>query len=424
MLKVAHLSHGYNVGGAALVAHQLHENLHSRQLVQSNFISAFGLNPGSSSTLRFLSNKKPSRVINLLKRKIADSILTLQRTSNPNYRSLSLFPSGTLKRLNLCTPDLVHLHWVQGELLSIEEIARIQQPIVWTLHDSWPFLGSEHHPSDVNDCRFHHSYTSQNRPRTSFGIDIDAWTWWRKKRAWQGLDPVFVAPSTWLASQLRQSALFHRSQVVVIPNPVSEVFFNCPSTDTLVSFKNRYLPREIHNSRLVVAGSAFAENDKNKNFQAISSLPRSLSDRFVATTFVTFGNQSISTYKYNPAANTTHLGRLSKDDLSCLLHLASLVVVPSLQESFCLVAAEAQATSTPVVALKGTGIDDIVINGVTGLTTTCDELVSASLSILENPSWEKKLSISAFKQVASKYMLDAVVDQYLSLYYAVTSVNS
>ena len=54
--------------------------------------------------------------------------------------------------------DLVHLHWVQGEMISIESIGRINKPLVWTLHDNWAFLGSEHLPLNESDIRYKEGY--------------------------------------------------------------------------------------------------------------------------------------------------------------------------------------------------------------------------------------------------------------------------
>ena len=58
--------------------------------------------------------------------------------------------------------DLINLHWIQGEMISIEEIGRIKKPIVWTLHDAWPFCGTEHFPNGLNDKRYEYGYFRSN----------------------------------------------------------------------------------------------------------------------------------------------------------------------------------------------------------------------------------------------------------------------
>ena len=69
------------------------------------------------------------------------------------------------------------MHWIQGEMISIEEIGRIKKPIVWTMHDSWPFCGAEHHPNGLHDLRYVEGYKRQNRNSFNEGIDLDKLTW-------------------------------------------------------------------------------------------------------------------------------------------------------------------------------------------------------------------------------------------------------
>jgi len=49
-----------------------------------------------------------------------------------------------VKKINSSDADIVHLHWVQGEMLSISDINKIKKPIIWSLHDMWGFCGAEH----------------------------------------------------------------------------------------------------------------------------------------------------------------------------------------------------------------------------------------------------------------------------------------
>ena len=62
--------------------------------------------------------------------------------------------------------DIVNLHWINGTICN-KDIARITKPIVWTMHDSWPCCGAEHHPNVFEgDTRWQTGYTKENKPVT------------------------------------------------------------------------------------------------------------------------------------------------------------------------------------------------------------------------------------------------------------------
>ena len=93
--------------------------------------------------------------------------------------SLSIFPSKWISRINNSDADIVHLHWVQGEMISIYDISKIKKPVVWTLHDMWAFCGAEHY---TNNFRWRNGYKSQNKNFCYNRFDLNRWVWIRKKK--------------------------------------------------------------------------------------------------------------------------------------------------------------------------------------------------------------------------------------------------
>src|SRR5262249_41322804 len=123
----------------------------------------------------------------------------LHGTDDIGLRSIGIFPSHLPQAINRSDADVVHLHWVSAETMSVEDIGRIRKPVVWTAHDMWPFCGAEHYAPDGPNARWRCGYTAANRPVAQWGIDIDRWTWRRKRRAWRNAMHI-VCPSRWLAS--------------------------------------------------------------------------------------------------------------------------------------------------------------------------------------------------------------------------------
>ena len=138
------------------------------------------------------------------------------RTQNPIIHSPAILPYHWVKRINASDADVVHLHWVQGEMLSIADMGRIQKPIVWTLHDMWAFCGAEYY---TEEFRWREGYRRDNRPAYESGFDLNRWTWQRKRKHWQRPMHI-VTPSTWLGECVRDSMLMREWPVDIVSYPI------------------------------------------------------------------------------------------------------------------------------------------------------------------------------------------------------------
>ena len=222
-MKVLHVSAFDSGGGAARAAMRLHRALRCIEGIDSQFLT---VRPNLSEEGVFTPLGKRQFLAILAKRHAAVQIAALQKTpTNPVIHSLGLFASGLGNWINDSDFDVVNLHWVAAETLSIPEIARIKKPIVWTMHDMWPFMGAEHYDDLDHPGRWKEPYISTNRPPNYRGPDLDARVWARKARAWAGATFQMVAPSQWIAGCARGSALMGNQPCTVIPNPLDTEAF-------------------------------------------------------------------------------------------------------------------------------------------------------------------------------------------------------
>ena len=103
------------------------------------------------------------------------------------------------------------------------------------------------------------------------------------------------------------------------------------------------------------------------------------------------------------------LGKRGQDTLPYYYSAAEVVVMPSLYESFGMVALEAMACGTPVVASEVGGLGYLVQNGVTGYTIPDSE----PEALCEKLSWllgDADLR-SSMGQRAAKYAMDYAWDK-------------
>lgn len=116
---------------------------------------------------------------------------------------------------------------------------------------------------------------------------------------------------------------------------------------------------------------------------------------------------------------TTFTGRISDELLSVYYTAADVCVVPSHYEPFGLVAIEAMACSTPVIASDVGGLQFTVVPEETGLLAPPKDEVAFAQAIdriLSDPDWRNQLGQKARRRVKDKFSWDGVAHQLSDLY--------
>jgi len=114
----------------------------------------------------------------------------------------------------------------------------------------------------------------------------------------------------------------------------------------------------------------------------------------------------------------TFLGKRSQDSLPYYYSAAEAVVVPSHYESFGMVALEAMACGTPVVASQVGGLAFLVQDGVTGYTVPVDDpqaLAARLTNLLQDHELRIRLGAQAL-EVAHQYAWEKIAARMIQLY--------
>ena len=107
------------------------------------------------------------------------------------------------------------------------------------------------------------------------------------------------------------------------------------------------------------------------------------------------------------------------DSVADLLANADLFLLPSEQESFGLVALEAQASGVPVVGSSGTGLDEVIEDGATGYlhpVGSVDAMARSAVSLLTDGALWTGFSREARRRAVEHFALDRIVPRYEALY--------
>ena len=407
-MKVFQLNYSDINGGAARAAYRIHHALR-----YSGIASQMLVNVAASGDWSVQGpESKWCRAIPRIRLRLASPLRKLLRTGNSIVHSPAVIPSRWPDRLNASAADLVHLHWVQDEMISIADIARIRKPIVWTLHDMWAFCGAEHY---TTDHRWRDGYRRDNRPAHESGFDLNRYTWQRKCKHWR--QPLqIVCPSQWLADCVRQSALMHDWPLSVVPNCLDTARWQ-PINQQLAR-QLLDLPQECP---LLLFGAMCGGNDPRKGMDLLlGALAHLRSEPSLEDLqLVVFGQlapQSPPELGF-PVHYTGHL----HDDFSlrALYSTADVMVVPSRQEAFGQTASEAHACGTPVVAFNTGGLPDIVVDRVTGALAEPFEPASLAAAIrwvLEDPQRRQALGAAARERAERLWNPARVAGMYAEVY--------
>lgn len=164
------------------------------------------------------------------------------------------------------------------------------------------------------------------------------------------------------------------SRIVVVP-PGADVELYCPGSDRNTERSRRELGVPLHTKVVAFVGRLQEFKGPQVLLQATAELFRRDPTRNLRVIFCG-GASGASTSKnhYVDLARELGLGRRVRflhprppEELVAIYQAADIIAVPSYNESFGLVAMEAQATGTPVIAARTGGLPIAVADGETGL---------------------------------------------------------
>lgn len=398
-------------GGAARSAHRLHGGLRQAGIDSTYFVQKkFG---AGENVVTFGS--WPQRLLSDLRPGIDRIPMRLYPNRQRVPFSTGLMTSFDLKPIVALDPDVVNLHYVGEGFLPIRSLAKLDKPIVWTLHDSQPFTGGCHLPGD---CKAYERSCGTCPVLASKATkDLSRWILWHKTTQWHDLNITIATGSNWLADCARKSSLFSGRRIEII-NPGLNLKAYAP-VDRAVARSILSLPQD---KKLILFGAMHSTSDPNKGFQFLLPAIQYLSKAAIGAhaEVVVFG-ASMPAPAPDFGIPSHYLGRLHDDiSLSVLYSAADVMVVPSISESFGQTASEAMACGTPVVAFAATGLLDIVTHRHNGyLAKPYDplELACGIEWVLSREVAESvALSDNARKTAISRFSIEAMAASYIDLF--------
>lgn len=280
---------------------------------------------------------------------------------------------GDIRRID---PDVIHLHNLHGYYLNIEILFKYLKtagkPILWTLHDCWPFtghcshydlIGCEKWKTTCYSCPNSHAYPA------SWLIDNSTGNYNQKRNIFAGVRNLnIVTPSAWLENQVNQSFL-KDYRVIVLPNGVDMEVFK-PLSDH-ASLRKRY---GLTGKKIILGVASFWGRHKGL-------------DDFIRLGGMISGDETIVLIGLNRKqqerlpANITGISRTENvEELVAFYAAADVFVNPTYADTFPTTNLEALACGTPVITYN-TGGSPESIDKDTGLVVEKGDITGLSEAI-------------------------------------------
>lgn len=427
-MKVLHLNYTDTGGGAAIAALNLVVEQNKKNIQAKLGV----INNKTTSPLVFSALKKRNLFFKLIseiatglkfiliyiKFYDSNSPFFFFKTSNPILHSKNSQTLIDVNWINDSDFDLVHLHWINFDMISIKDIAKIKKPIIWTMHDTWPFCGAEHYPNVLeNDDRYTIGYYRYNKPKSTKGIDLCRNVWNKKKKYLQKKDIVFISPSTWERDCLKQSKLFSEKECFVIPNIVPKNVFKPFDKLTIRKLLN------IPSDKKVLGFGAAYDIDNPKGIKGSYYLLQLLQNQSLPDDYflVIFGSISPS-FSSKITVPFFSSGFISNPYIMAQLYNAcDCFICPSLIENLPTTCLESICCGVPVTAFNVGGTKDIIEHKVNGYLATPYDVEDLKTGVDYCISNYRELSENCLRKAEKDFDNTIIVQKHIEVYESILS---
>lgn len=401
-MKILILSASDIDGGAARAAYRLHTSLLDAGVTSQMLVKEkHTIDP----TVLCISNSSIEKGINAL-RPLIDRIRV------KSYKPISLFSqswigfNGISKQINRINPDIVHLHWICGGLIRIEDIAKIKARIIWNCHDMWPFTGGCHYDmhcegykTGCGNCKILENRKKNDLSRVVFRRKLATY---RKMK-----ELVVVGSSKWISTCARESRLFADNKVVTLKNCINTKLFKPVDKNTSRDLFN--IPK---NKKVILLSAMNVMGDTRKGARELFEAVNGLNIEGVIVVIAGSEKSQVYDVKYP----LYHIEPLKDEvSLSLMYNIADVLVVPSLQENLANSIAEGMSCGIPVVAFNIGGNPDLIEHKINGYLTkdfSTKDLAFGIEWVLSHENYSK-LSIGAREKILNN---DNTVKKYIKTY--------
>ncbi|MDC7218875.1 MAG: glycosyltransferase [Spirochaetales bacterium] len=409
---IVHYNTTADFGGAAVAANRLFNNLYLEK-EDSRFVSVRSSGIMSDGYI-FPKTKREKKTIERDYRKSERPLRHYKRRTG--FFSCQSSGSDWFHKIDTSKAAIHHFHWIAGGFIDIPWIGKQEKPIVWTLHDMWPFTGGCHYSGGCRE--FEETCGSCPILNSNKDKDYSRILWEKKLKAYNSSNITVVSPSNWLAEEAKKSSLFKNHDIRVIPNGIDleKVF----PIDKNEAKKSLGIPVD---KKVLLFGAVNSTSERRKGVDHLHSylLQEDRDDLFLLVFGGSLTEKQQDLYSI-PSLSLGHINGI--EGLKIAYSAADVFIAPSQEENLANTVMEALACGTPVVAFDIGGMPDYIGDGYNGRLVEpfhIGKMKEAIHSILDDKSVE--WSINARCMVEENFSIEFCLARYNQLYEELLNVK-
>lgn len=321
--------------------------------------------------------------------------------------------------------DVIHLHWVNQAMLSLQDLKKILQSgkrIVWTMHDMWPFTGICHNAADClawkDECK---QCPLLPKPGAK---DLSTRIFRKKVKTYACGQMSLVGCSQWLTQLAQQAPLLQGHQVTSIPNPIDTTFYRPGTNEGEDSQEQLREALGLPVEKRLLLFTAFKVTDPNKGIdyliESITLLCQEHPELRDHIAIVLAGKEA-ETLTNAFAVPAYSMGYVTDEaKMRNLYQACDLLLMPTLMDNLPNTIVEAMACGIPCVAFQIGGVPQMIDSGINGFLAAYRNSLDFAHNIyraLYSQSYPALCRNARSKAVAA-YSEKAVADKYIQLYRA------
>lgn len=303
-------------------------------------------------------------------------------------------------------PDVIHIHELHAYFVNFKPLLKYIKAkkikVVWTFHCEYMYTGKcgyaydcEKWKNKCGDCPAVHEY-----PKSLF-FDFTRKMLADKKKALEGLNPIIVTPSKWLADRVRQSFL-SSCDIKIIHNGIDTSVFHRVSVEELRS------ELKIGKGEKVVLFVAPDIMDERKGGHWALQIAQKMKDENII--FVMIGGGNIPKHS---ADNIIFLGPVyDPRKLAQFYSLADVFLLCSEKETYSMTCAEALGCGTPIVGFKCGAPETVFLEPYAKFVEYGD--ITRLIHELKIKLAQGEVGKKIYSEYSDEKMLDSYIKIYLS----------